>query len=69
MKFVKSVGDYRIYELDERECKEHFRVYPTFVCWEEKLGTINRDIGNMSLTENESETIEEMTEWCEKNSY
>lgn len=69
MKFVKRVGDFRVYELDERECKQHFRSYPTFVCWEEKVGTLNRDIGNMSLTENESETIEEMTEWCEKNSY
>ncbi len=65
-KFIKTVGDYRVYELDERECKQHFREFPTLVCW---LGTHHEDIGNMSLTENESATIEEMTEWCEKNSY
>lgn len=69
MKFVTTVGDYRIYELDQRECKQHYRAYPTFACWEEKPGRTNPDIGDMSLTENESETIEEMTEWCEKNSY
>lgn len=67
MKFVKRVADFRIYELDQRECKEHFRAYPCFVCWEEKPGTINDDIGNMHFTENESETIEEMEQWCEEN--
>lgn len=68
MKFIKTVGDYRIYALDERECKQHHRLYPTLVCWEEKLGTLNPDIGDMSMTENESETIEEMVEWCKKYS-
>lgn len=68
MKFVKTVGDYRIYELDERECKQHYRPYPTLVCWEEKYSTLNPYIGDMSMTENESETIEEMVEWCKKNS-
>lgn len=65
-KFIKTIGDYRVYELDERECKQHSREFPTLVCW---LGTHHEDIGNMNLTENESATIEEMTEWCEKNSY
>ena len=65
MKFVKTVGLYRVYELEERECREHGRVYPTLVCW---LKNHHEDIGNMSLTENESETIEEMTEWCEEYS-
>lgn len=64
-KFIKTVGDYRVYELEERECKQHCREYPTLVCW---LATHHEDIGNMSLTENESETIEEMTEWCEEYS-
>ena len=65
-KFIETIGDYRVYELDEGECKQNFRVYPTLVCW---LATHHEDIGNMNLTENESETIEEMTEWCKKNSY
>lgn len=30
-KFIKEVGIYRIYELDKKECKEHFREYPTLV--------------------------------------
>ena len=69
MKFVKSVGDFRIYELNPKECDRHYRVYPTFVCWEERLGTTNPDIGDLDYSENESETLKEMTEWCEKNSF
>lgn len=64
-KFIKTTGDYRIYELDARECKQHWREYPTLVCW---LATHHEDIGNMSLTENEAATIEEMDEWCKENS-
>lgn len=64
-KFIQRQGDYSIYELDARECKQHWREYPTLVCW---LSTHHEDIGNMSLTENETETIEEMVEWCNKNS-
>ena len=51
--------------LSEKECKENFREYPTLACW---LSTHHEDIGNMNLTENESETIEEMKEWCEEYS-
>lgn len=65
MKFVKTVGQFRIYELDERECKQHSREFPTVACW---LATHHEDIGNMNLTENEAETIEEMSEWCEEYS-
>lgn len=64
-RFVKEVGDYSVYELDEKECRQNFREYPTYACW---LSTHHEDIGNMSLTENETETIEEMTEWCEEYS-
>lgn len=32
-KFIKKVGIYSIYELEEKECKEHFREYPTLICW------------------------------------
>lgn len=65
-KFIKTEGDFSIYELDARECKQHFREYPTFVCWDKDN---HEDIGNMNLTENESGTIEEMTEWCKEYSY
>ena len=65
MKFVKTVGLYRVYALDEGECRQHYREYPTLVCW---LGTHHEDIGNMSLTENETETLDEMVEWCEEYS-
>ena len=69
MKLVNRIGDYRIYALDERECKQHHKPYPCYVCWEEKLGTTNRDIGNLSLTENESDTLQDMVDWCKDNSY
>lgn len=64
-KFIKTEGVYRIYELDARECQQSGREYPTLVCW---LAMHHEDIGNMSLTENESETLEEMTEWCKEYS-
>ena len=65
-KFIKTEGDFRIYELDAKECKMHGRVYPTLVCWP---STHHEDIGDMSLTENETETLEEMVEWCREYSY
>lgn len=64
MKLAKIVGSYRIYELEERECKQHYREYPTFACW---FGSHHEDIGNMSLTENEASTLEEMVDWCNDN--
>lgn len=64
-KFIAKEGIYSIYELDAKECRQHFREYPTLACW---LSTHHDDIGNMNLTENESETIEEMVEWCRKYS-
>jgi hypothetical protein len=67
MKLAELVKDWRIYELDEKECKVWYREYPCFVCWEEKRGTCNHDIGNLYTTENESGTLEEMIAWCEKN--
>lgn len=64
-RFIKKVGLYSIYSLDVKECKQHFREFPTLVCW---LSTHHEDIGNMSLTENETESINEMEEWCKEQS-
>ena len=64
-KFIDKVGIYRIYELSEKECQQHFREYPTFVCC---LSSHHEEIGNMNQTENETGTIEEMTDWCKKYS-
>lgn len=65
-KFIKTQGNFRIYELDKEECKIHGREYPTLVCWDKDD---HEDIGNMSLTKNESETLEEMIKWCKEYSY
>ena len=65
-RFIKTEGEFRIYELDERECRQHLRAYPTIVCWNKDDHDI---IGNVSLTEHESETIEEMIKWCKEHSY
>lgn len=62
-KFIKTQGNFRVYELDEKECKQHSRVYPTFVCWDKD------NIGNMNLTENETETLDEMIKWCKEYTY
>ena len=64
-KFINKVGVYSIYELDAKECKQHWREFPTFVCW---ISTHHDEIGNMSHTENETATIKEMTDWCKKYS-
>ena len=66
MKFVEKIGLYSVYELSEKECKKNFREYPTFACW---LSTHHEDIGNMNQTENETETMEEMKEWCNEYSW
>lgn len=58
-KYLGRESSYRIYELTEEECKRHGREYPTIVCWHE-----DGEIGNMNLTENETETVEEMRKWC-----
>ena len=65
MLFVKKVGIYSIYELDRKECREHWGVFPTFVCW---YSHHHEEIGNMSTTENESETLLEMVSWCKQYS-
>ena len=61
-KFVKTENNYRIYELEQKECAQHFREYPTFVVWR-----YSEDIGNVAMSENESGTLEEMIEWCNEN--
>ena len=68
MYFVKQIGNYRIYELTQKECRENFRVYPMFACWWEYKNETNPDIGNMHYTENETESLSEMVEWCEEQS-
>ena len=64
-RFIKTEGDFRIYELTESECKTHGRVFPTLVCWDKN----EPEIGNMHRTENETETLEEMVKWCKEYSY
>lgn len=64
-RFVEKIGIYRVYELDQRECKQHGREYPTLCAW---IANHHEDIGNMNLTENETETLEEMRAWCEEYS-
>ena len=54
-RFIKTVGDFSIYELDEKECVKTFRVFPTFACWDNNK---NDNMGNMYHTDYESETIE-----------
>lgn len=65
-RFIKVEGDFRIYELTASECKMHGREYPTIVCWDKGNP---EDVGNMNYTENETETLEEMVEWCKQYSY
>lgn len=67
MKFVKKEGNWSIYELGRRECIQNCKPYPTYVCWEEKLGTVNRSIGNLYTTENESSSLQEMIAWCKSH--
>lgn len=64
-KFIKIEGDFRIYELEERECKFHGREYPTIVCWNKNDREV---VGDLTYTENETGTIEEMVAWCKKHS-
>ncbi len=59
MKFVKTENNYRIYELEEKECKELNREYPTYLTWK-----YEEDIGNIYLTENEASSLEDMVKWC-----
>ena len=69
MKLVSRIGDFRVYALEEKECKTFHKPYPCYVCWLEPVGTINRNIGGLHTTENESDTLDEMIEWCIQNSY
>lgn len=64
MRLVDTVNKYRIYTLDLDEAIYFDRAYPCFVCWHPS----NDDqIGNMSLTENESGNLAAMVHWCEEN--
>ena len=62
--FIKTVAGYRIYKLTLEECKQYSRAYPCYVTWK-----YEDDIGNMDLTENESETLNDMVKWCSKKLY
>ena len=49
-KFIKTQGNFEIYKLDYKDCKLHFRVYPTFVCWDkDNIGNINLFCGYLML--------------------
>lgn len=65
-RLLKKEGNFGIYELTESECKMHGREYPTIVCWDKED---HENIGNMSRTENETETLDEMVKWCKEYSY
>ena len=67
MRLASRIGDYRIYKLTEEECRTFYKPYPCYVCWEEKPGTINHDIGNLLTTENETDSLAEMELWCNLN--
>ena len=58
-RYIKTENGFRIYKLDSIECKYYKRTYPTFVCWKG-----HDEVGNMDFTENETETLTEMVEWC-----
>lgn len=62
-RLVKKEGNYGIYELDQKECAMHYREYPTFVAWDWRDP---ENVGNITFTENESSTLEEMLEWCKE---
>lgn len=64
-RLVEKCGIYSVYELSERECASHFREFPTFVAW---LSSHHDEIGNMNATENETETIDQMRQWCKEYS-
>ena len=61
-KFIQTENNYRIYELEHKECQMFHREEPTFITWK-----YDEDIGNMLLSENESGTLEEMIKWCKEN--
>lgn len=62
-RLVCKKGNYGVYELDAKECKQYYREYPTFVAWDWRSP---EDVGNIHMTENETGTLEEMIEWCKE---
>lgn len=65
MKLVKTINDFKIYELTKRECDANYRVYPLYVCWHK---TNYRALKNMRFVEYEAETLNEMICWCNTHS-
>ena len=59
MKFVKKENNYRIYELEAKECEQFNRQYPTYLTWSNES-----DIGNMCCIAFEGNTIEYVCEYC-----
>jgi hypothetical protein len=64
--FIKTEGNFSIYELSNNECRQHGREFPTLVCWDKDD---HEDIGNMRLTKNETGTLDEIISWCREYSY
>jgi hypothetical protein len=62
-KLIKTEGNYRIYELDQKECSMWYREYPTLVAWDGRYPEL---VGDMTATENEASTLEEMLEWIKE---
>ena len=63
-RLIQKEGIYGIYELDKKECETNYRLYPTFVAWDWRYP---EDVGCISLSENETETLDEMIEWCKEH--
>lgn len=59
-----KIGNWGIYELDEKECEQNWRFYPTYCTWDWRYP---ETVGNMYATENESATLEDAIKWCKKN--
>ena len=63
-RLVEKVGNYGIYELDQKECAMHNREYPTLVAWDWRDPD---NVGNMCMSENESDSLAEMIDWCQEH--
>lgn len=58
----RIVNNYYIVALTEFECNHYKKPFPCFVCWK-----YYEDVGKLDLTENETDTYEEMKEWCKSH--
>lgn len=62
MKLVQVENEWRVYGLEEKECREYELEYPSYITW-----MFEQDIGIIYYADNITSTLEEMLEWCRKN--